>query len=668
MDTPRSDAHTLAPYSYQPLQQGHFRFIELLPGLQDGPVRTRIFHSPIFASQVAPKPRMSLAEVRTTLPPGWNVEQAMDSRYIFIFETDSDTTTSWLHPDPNFDLSFYFPPLVPKHRPKYEALSYAWGIDTTVSPIIVDTLQHLRTSRTARTLWIDAICINQADRVEKTTQITKMGSIYSLAYRVEDDSDIALSVLKEVGSRVESPSAAILYPSPDATRNARDAIQSLVWRPWFRRLWVIQEVQLASTISILQCGRHDISLRLFVNSIQLLVFRSMLSVSSFPSKSLGYLLRYLAPLNCSEPRDKIYGLLALLPQRLVHQIKPDYGIPTKEMYKHVLWFDYIVSGEEPPETRDQNLSWVPDWTLEWRYHYNRGIHQWASGCSRAHFTYQNPGTLVVEGVICGTVSTISDIAPEYSVGSEYSLTQRLQAWITSLGTSHNGIYQPTGEPASLALAANLTGLRYVERLWQVQVPRLEEWTKILGISSIPGNTDTLSLDPNIKLILGMVSNRRYITMEEGFMRLAPTFTQSGDKVVVLLGCDSPLILRPLPNGEYRLVGKAIVYGLQDAEGLLGRLPAPWTLKVKYQCATEYHAGPYSFWNPDTGEMTDDDPRLPPLGPDSEWEYCVDDGCQADWQCKLWRHKITGETTHCDPRMSIESLKARGVNIVTLRLE
>ncbi|KAK4211139.1 heterokaryon incompatibility protein-domain-containing protein [Rhypophila decipiens] len=208
MDTPRSDTHTPAPYSYQPLQAGHFRFIELLP-------------------------------------------------------------------DPNIESSRYSPPLVPEHRPKYEALSYAWGVDTTVLPIIVDSgpgqpgtslwirpnlvvaLRHLRTSRTARTLWIDAICINQDDGIEKATQITKMGSIYSLAYRVviwlgpkEDDSDVALSVLKEVGSQVKCPSEAAFLPSPNATRpnlcrpgtplsldqNARDAIESLIRHPWFRRL------------------------------------------------------------------------------------------------------------------------------------------------------------------------------------------------------------------------------------------------------------------------------------------------------------------------------------------------------------------------------------------------------------------------------------------------
>ncbi|KAM7183082.1 hypothetical protein V8F33_013820 [Rhypophila sp. PSN 637] len=76
-----------------------------------------------------------------------------------------------------------------------------------------------------------------------------------------------------------------------------------------------------------------------------------------------------------------------------------------------------------------------------------------------------------------------------------------------------------------------------------------------------------------------------------------------------------------------------------------------------------------FWNPDAGETTDDDPRLPPLGLDSEWEYCLDNGCQdIDWHCKLLRHKGTGETTQFDPRMSIEALKERGVNIVALRWE
>ncbi|KAF2271839.1 HET-domain-containing protein [Westerdykella ornata] len=93
----------------------------------------------------------------------------------------------------------------------YEALSYCWGDLSTVVPI---TLVHPKQSSTdidkaeqveqtfyvtadlhcallnfrrilsARILWVDAICINQNDPVERSQQVSSMGQIYSSAERV----------------------------------------------------------------------------------------------------------------------------------------------------------------------------------------------------------------------------------------------------------------------------------------------------------------------------------------------------------------------------------------------------------------------------------------------------------------------------------------------------
>ena len=86
-------------------------------------------------------------------------------------------------------------------------MSYAWGNEpsseevTIVSPGRTETLRstsrifqirpnlhhalkHLRQTDTARTLWIDALCINQEDMEERNVQVKRMASIYKLASRV----------------------------------------------------------------------------------------------------------------------------------------------------------------------------------------------------------------------------------------------------------------------------------------------------------------------------------------------------------------------------------------------------------------------------------------------------------------------------------------------------
>ncbi|KAH8883684.1 HET-domain-containing protein, partial [Thozetella sp. PMI_491] len=80
--------------------------------------------------------------------------------------------------------------------PQYEALSYVWGDQTERNEIILDsqptsitrnlwtTLKYIRQPDTSRTLWIDAVCINQADIHERNEQVKQMGDIYSRASRV----------------------------------------------------------------------------------------------------------------------------------------------------------------------------------------------------------------------------------------------------------------------------------------------------------------------------------------------------------------------------------------------------------------------------------------------------------------------------------------------------
>lgn len=79
--------------------------------------------------------------------------------------------------------------------PSYEALSYVWGQPDFSSPILVNgqelcitptlttILLSLRRS-IERTLWVDAICINQSNLAERAHQVTIMKKIYCLCQRV----------------------------------------------------------------------------------------------------------------------------------------------------------------------------------------------------------------------------------------------------------------------------------------------------------------------------------------------------------------------------------------------------------------------------------------------------------------------------------------------------
>jgi hypothetical protein len=81
-------------------------------------------------------------------------------------------------------------------KPIYEALPYTWGDDTTkkiislngyefgVSTNLFEALIGLRSSRTERVLWIDAISINQRDTDDRNSQLQLMPFIYKRAKTV----------------------------------------------------------------------------------------------------------------------------------------------------------------------------------------------------------------------------------------------------------------------------------------------------------------------------------------------------------------------------------------------------------------------------------------------------------------------------------------------------
>ena len=126
----------------------------------------------------------------------------------------------------------------------YEALSYVWGSEKTPRSVIMGkqnlkitenlhtALLHLRDHEIPRIFWIDAVCINQSDDIEKAQQIPLMAEIYARASRVvvwigdaKDDSDQALEAIRAAGKT-------------KAHQPPKRAISALLQRPWFRRIWV----------------------------------------------------------------------------------------------------------------------------------------------------------------------------------------------------------------------------------------------------------------------------------------------------------------------------------------------------------------------------------------------------------------------------------------------
>lgn len=126
-------------------------------------------------------------------------------------------------------------------------------------------------------IWIDAVCIDQTNLEERSTQVGIMDSIYfnaryTVAWLGRKDRftdaafDTVAKLLKSGNALVQSdivPYRTYLPQDyhqaglPYISQRDWDALASLFLRQWFRRVWVFQEVIFATAI-ILYCGDREI--------------------------------------------------------------------------------------------------------------------------------------------------------------------------------------------------------------------------------------------------------------------------------------------------------------------------------------------------------------------------------------------------------------------------
>ncbi|KAF5635754.1 ACB 4-hydroxyacetophenone monooxygenase [Fusarium sp. NRRL 52700] len=211
------------------------------------------------------------------------------------------------------------------------------GCDLPIGENLFVALLHLRDRSIERILWIDAICINQQDTKEKGHQVQSMAKIYATATRVivwlgkaTPDIDQAFDMIRIAGFTAKQPTI--------TTRN-RNTILRVLMAPWFRRIWVLQEVAAARHI-VVKCGHAEIDgyaffeglgvfelphedytgLRLLVLSLAYLAkgaaFRSRCTTRqagrfSLDICPLAQLVDMFHGRQASDPRDKIYALLGM---------------------------------------------------------------------------------------------------------------------------------------------------------------------------------------------------------------------------------------------------------------------------------------------------------------------------------------------------------------------
>ena len=322
----------------------------------------------------------------------------------------------------------------------YEALSYVWGpptpakmiqvngVSVQVNPNLFDAILALRLPKDRRTIWIDAICINQTDTRERSIEVRKMGDIYRLAKAVviflgapsHMPSSSSIGHLFKFLNRFDNDPT-LERPDDGRTVPLEPHFQScgvdiydvgkgfveLCLRPWWGRIWVMQEFYLASAEPIWYWGdkqtgngalKRDMELLMSISrdlylhgsasyrsDVQNMVGKPMPLFSNDVLRIFDLISRRAAThgfdipsrlyrelsARSTDPRDIVYGLREIFDPIFRKVFVPDYFMSQEllfaclavfliqfEGWGDVLWYyPFRYEGEEK-----KLPSWLPDFT------------------------------------------------------------------------------------------------------------------------------------------------------------------------------------------------------------------------------------------------------------------------------------------------------------------
>lgn len=554
---------------------------------------------------------------------------------------------------------------------EYDALSYAWNTDgpkctipcnesdLSLSVELRETLKELATTQNLRPLWVDYICINQRDGLEKSWQLKKMGEYYSRAKQVwiwlgqpSSAESVAMGAMSSLAMRL--PTLDLVQPVTDQwlERNGlppqRDelwtAIDKLLTRKWFDRLWTMQEFALATNTTFV-CGRDSVPGPDFVTVARNLLrlgltalarksriprvgykdgyhfvtisdrFREEKQRRSYMTLELALQLGRFKESRGSNGHDRVYALLGLVDPEVTAQIRGTYDMPHWEMYvevgklslrtsKHLEIMAQCQSLRRPPEIP----SWCPDWAAEnetapfFYDYYFAGLLDEES--SRPHVDLL-PGTshISVRGACITKVGNVSKPLGEWDAewknwergNSSYDIsavvfmhTLRWMNECLELSTEALGL------PQSVLLEAFIrtivgdvingqTGNSY-EQLREMWTSGRQFLTSF-GRSSDHASPDTQQQALAHTFLDSMYHAcrfRSFFVTEDARLALGPAETRLGDRVVIFQSARMPFVLRSTgDDGPYKVIGPAYVRGL-----MMGQVLRPDMLRDQFKDAWE----------------------------------------------------------------------------------
>ncbi|EON68047.1 hypothetical protein W97_07195 [Coniosporium apollinis CBS 100218] len=506
-------------------------------------------------------------------------------------------------------------------QPSYEALSYTWGdSDHTrtitlnghayqVTSNLYSALQHLRHADKERRIWVDAVCINQSDLEEKNLMVQQMHLIYhradlTLVWLGERsrDSDLALDLVCLQGQNgelcidpaIESELEQKLLAEKDVTEESRErweALAGLFGRPYWTRVWIVQELVWSYYITVV-CGERQMPFNCFrlahftiwgifdrsrplLTSLSGSIFvglRGMRTIGHIvqihnclfePSRPLGSILSYLRRCKATDPRDKVYGCITLAELPLPKGLEVRYNLSPAEAYTNAAraLIEHDKSLKILSSCEDHDLDQdVPEYLTSidgCQRHNIPELPSWAPNWGRPRLGVPLPGDYEVLSL----VSEIFREDPYFASGAskpyykflddQMSLVVRgfVLDGVVEVGSDFYGI---GGHRDFLLDAVNscsrwpVAGVRYGSGLVDSLIHTMTGNRHGGGTKFPRGFIPNLenSEDPEVQdNIARTTSGRVFLISSQGLLGLGPRNTQVNDRLCIIAGCHVPVVLR-----------------------------------------------------------------------------------------------------------------------------
>lgn len=563
-------------------------------------------------------------------------------------------------------------------RPYYTALSYTWGDPSATHEIILNG-QHVRVTvnleyvlrhfitelqshggggQNTMILWVDALCIDQHNEAERNQQVSQMNEIFETARETilwigpaSEDSNLAFETLRRLSQSAipadihswseVSFDKTSLDPLVQAIQRVLDeiilvlrldnaarltAIISLYQRPWFRRVWVIQEAVLSQN-AVVCCGREWVPWDVFFRSFWVLCgVRDYLNLAgagqqdssaladvltlaldrvtpvafTTPDLSLLELLSLLsrmAPqvqLQASDKRDYIYALLSLIDTHQSPLVMVDYTKDWASIRTEVgeacltyyglcmLSFAGNCSGSEvaAPMLPNSPPSWAPDWSSKdlpqplyttpifvvrgGRRHCPYSAAQLSTQTLAQSFSVR--GRLDLIGLYVDEIGHLGQPFTEHGdTTDDAARVARLSTWLHDLDITllpRANGVYRTAEEVYDALWRTPVADRAYVHSWETA--RATEETH-RAYQAVRAGGDVGQGVKYAKVAFNKLLQRRPFRSRSGYIGIGPVGMYRGDSIWILPGADVPFVLRPARDGGFIVVGEAYVHKIMDGE-------------------------------------------------------------------------------------------------------